>query len=134
MPEVYRKEIYLLISEHVLEEEGYFGDFSRSKGASRHHLFPPTLQPKHRDRHLREAAKHKRSASSLLTVHPAPHSSVDLTPPTQLASAEVPPGCCRSPLTADKHKTYWYHGLCLHGNRKRQKKFHFYQRQSLFSC
>ena len=35
MPGVYKREIYLLISEYVLEGQGSLGDFSRNKEAGR---------------------------------------------------------------------------------------------------
>ena len=41
---VYGKEIYLPISQYVLEGQGCSGDFSKNKRAGWHH-FPPTHQP-----------------------------------------------------------------------------------------
>ena len=45
MPGAYGKEIYLLISECVLEGQESLGDFSRSKGASECYFLPLFLSP-----------------------------------------------------------------------------------------
>lgn len=39
-PGGYRKDTYLVISEHVLEGLGSLGDFSKNERAGRHHISP----------------------------------------------------------------------------------------------
>ena len=43
MPEVYRKEIYLLVSGDVVEGQGSLGDFSRNNKVGSHNFCPHPL-------------------------------------------------------------------------------------------
>lgn len=42
IPGLYRREICLLITEHVLEGQGSLGEFSRNKGAGEHNFLSPS--------------------------------------------------------------------------------------------
>lgn len=49
MPGVYRKYIYLLISEDVLEGLGSLGNLSKNKRTGRHYFSPLPPKPRYTD-------------------------------------------------------------------------------------
>ena len=100
MQEVYRKEFYLLISECVLEGQGYLENLSKNKGAGGHR-FPRSLLSLN-------AQKPVGTTVELANSVPCPMSFCRSDPPTQLALAVFSSGC-KSPPTPDLQGPCWHY-------------------------
>lgn len=103
---IYRREIGLLISEHVLEGAGSLEDFSNNKRASKCH-FPPVRSSLDTPQgYLWEPVQHKHSLPSFLTGFPPPTLFCRLGPSIL--------GSYKSPLAEDWQRLCWYSVPCHH--------------------